>query len=707
MMKNFLFLILLLCAGCWTVSAREKTKIACVGNSITFGAGIPNREKNSYPAQLQYYLGDDYEVRNFGVSGTTALFDGDYPYVATDAFRQALAYAPDVVLIKLGTNDTKPQNWKDAQAFRKDYQSLIDSFLNLSGRPRIILLTPVRCYLPRESDISALRIEREVRPTVESLAYDNGLEIINLFNLFDTRWDASLMPDRLHPSAIGAGMMARKMGQYLLRTADPGKQKKSLSLPSGGQADFHGYREYHFELDGVPCRVVRPHVEAKGRPWVLRARFWGHEPQVDIALLEHGFHIAYCDVSDLYGSDEAVDRWNRFYAYMTRAGFGKKVVLEGMSRGGLIIYNWAAENPEKVACIYADAPVMDLKSWPMGEGTSEGSLEDEKKMLEAYGFTDRNQALRWQGNPLNHAERIAEAGIPILHVVGDADRVVPVAENTALFEKRMKELGASITVYHKPGCDHHPHSLSNPEPIVRFILKATGQGQNVCTHAVPGSEYRSGAGWQEGAEWHRISQDLEETLEGKRLEVLFLGNSIMQGLGGNRKLVTYKPGKEAMDRLLGEGIWETAGISGDRTQNLLWRIRYGNYHRCQPRIVVIGIGINNLLSGQDQPEETAEGIKAVVREARKEFPKSRILLLGLLPSGRYAGDPIRQKVNRIHEILAEHRWGKVEYVNPSSWFQTADGELDSRLYLSDYIHLTSQGYEVLGEHLKALMDRKR
>ena len=96
--------------------------------------------------------------------------------------------------------------------------------------------------------------------------------------------------------------------------------------------------------------------------------FWGHEPQTDIALLEHGFHIVYCDVADLYGSDKAVQRWNSFYKRMVKAGFNKKVALEGMSRGGLIVYNWAAQNPEKVACIYADAPVMDFKSWPMGQG---------------------------------------------------------------------------------------------------------------------------------------------------------------------------------------------------------------------------------------------------------------------------------------------------------------------------------------------------
>lgn len=93
-------------------AADRKLKVACVGNSITFGAGIANRDLNSYPAQLQYFLGDEYEIKNFGVSRTTALSKGDHPYIKTSAFKESQAYLPDIVLIKLGTNDTKPQNWK-------------------------------------------------------------------------------------------------------------------------------------------------------------------------------------------------------------------------------------------------------------------------------------------------------------------------------------------------------------------------------------------------------------------------------------------------------------------------------------------------------------------------------------------------------------------------------------------------------------------
>lgn len=344
----------------------------------------------------------------------------------------------------------------------------------MPSHPQIILLTPIRCFLVEKNSINPNLIENEIRSVVEQLAYKNGLGIINLFNLFGNQWDNSLLPDRLHPSSLGAGRISQKIGEYILSTAR-GRNTSFSLLDESAPFNFHGYKGYDFMLDGIPCKIVQPFKEAEGHPWVWRARFWGHEPQTDIDLLEHGFHIVYCDVADLYGSNKAIKRWDKFYTFLVNQGFGKKAVLEGMSRGGLIVYNWAAQNPEKVACIYADAPVMDIKSWPMGKGKSSGSELDTQKLLVAYGFESEKEALEWKHNPLDHAACIADAGIPVLHVVGDEDDGVPVAENTALFEAEMKRLNAKITVIHKPGIGHHPHSLNNPSRIVDFILKATGK----------------------------------------------------------------------------------------------------------------------------------------------------------------------------------------------------------------------------------------
>ncbi len=246
----------------------------------------------------------------------------------------------------------------------------------------------------------------------------------------------------------------------------------------GKQKTFHSYDRHDFTIDNLKCRVVTPREAAAGTPWVWRARFFGHAPQTDIALLEQGFHVAYVDVSGLFGAPKAVARWDAFYTYLTtQRGFADKPALEAMSRGGLIAFNWAAKNPDKVACIYADAPVCDFKSWP---GIT-------PKILKAYNLTEK-QAKAYKGNPIDNLRPLAKAGVPLLHVVGDADTVVPLAENTAVIEKRYKKLGGSIHVIHKEDGGHHPHSLKDPAPIVTFILKHTLDPAAPAREADPATE---------------------------------------------------------------------------------------------------------------------------------------------------------------------------------------------------------------------------
>ncbi len=237
---------------------------------------------------------------------------------------------------------------------------------------------------------------------------------------------------------------------------------------------WNGFEILDSVLNGVAFKVVFPKEASKNLDWIWRARFWGHEPQTDIALLEQGFHLVYIEVGGLFGCEKAIKIWDDFYAFATQKyHLNKKVVLEGMSRGGLIIFNWGNRNAEKVACIYGDAPVCDFKSWPGGKGIGPGSEPDWKACLEVYGFTEQI-ALNFNGNPVNHMENIAALKVPVLCVVGDADEVVPVSENTALLEERLKTLGWKMEIIHKPGIGHHPHSLKDPKPIVEFILKNTG-----------------------------------------------------------------------------------------------------------------------------------------------------------------------------------------------------------------------------------------
>lgn len=241
----------------------------------------------------------------------------------------------------------------------------------------------------------------------------------------------------------------------------------------GTKSQWHSFARYDFEFEGRASIIVAPEHPAPGTPWIWRARFFGHEPQTDIALLKKGFHVAYTDVADWFGAPVAVAHWNRFYEYLTvNYGFSNKVALEGMSRGGLIIYNWAAVNTDKVSCIYADAPVCDINSWPGGKGKADGDAQSWEKCLQAYHLSEA-EALNYENIPIYNCVKIAAAGIPALHVCGAADVVVPMDENSFLLEKNFKAAGGNITVIVKEGIGHHPHSLKDPRPIVDFILQHT------------------------------------------------------------------------------------------------------------------------------------------------------------------------------------------------------------------------------------------
>ena len=236
--------------------------------------------------------------------------------------------------------------------------------------------------------------------------------------------------------------------------------------------EWNGYAKHELMIAGKPVTLVAPKKAAPGRPWVWHGEFFGHKPAPDIALLGKGFHIAYLKINDMLGSPPAVALWNECHAELTsKYALSQKPALVGLSRGGLYCYNWAIANPGKVSCIYGDAPVCDFKSWPGGKGKGKGDPKNWGLVLKLWGFKDEAAALAYQGNPVDSLAPLAKAGVPLLHVFGDADDVVPWEENTGLIESRYKALGGSITMIRKPGIGHHPHGLEDSTPIVEFIVK--------------------------------------------------------------------------------------------------------------------------------------------------------------------------------------------------------------------------------------------
>ncbi|MEL7118983.1 MAG: GDSL-type esterase/lipase family protein [Bacteroidota bacterium] len=209
--KSLFLLVLMLCSS---LPAFAQIKVACVGNSITYGSGIKNRTAYSYPAQLQLILGNEWEVKNFGVSGRTMLKKGNQPLWKEKAFSDALAYQPDVVIIKLGTNDSKDFNWKYKDEFSVDYQAMIDTFTQVSN-PMIFVCRPVPAF-GNQWNIDSLVIVDEVIPQIEAVAQSNDLQVIDLFNPFQNH--KALFPDLIHPNGHGAALMAGIISKYLLKS---------------------------------------------------------------------------------------------------------------------------------------------------------------------------------------------------------------------------------------------------------------------------------------------------------------------------------------------------------------------------------------------------------------------------------------------------------------------------------------------------------
>jgi lysophospholipase L1-like esterase len=211
-MKHLRILCLFLLLSVASLNASDTLRVACVGNSITYGHGIANRSTDSYPAVLQQLMGKGYQVKNYGFSGRTCLLKGDYPYMKETMYREALEWHPDIVIIKLGTNDSKPYNWKYQADFPKDLNRMVRSFKKLPSKPRVYLCYPAKVYKPAWN-ISDSVIHYGVIPYVKRVARANRLTVIDLYSATSNRPD--LFPDGVHPNEAGAKVIAETVAKVL------------------------------------------------------------------------------------------------------------------------------------------------------------------------------------------------------------------------------------------------------------------------------------------------------------------------------------------------------------------------------------------------------------------------------------------------------------------------------------------------------------
>ena len=211
-----IFSFVLLWLNSWNVFAQNGIKVACVGNSITEGANLDK----TYPEVLQDLMGEDYNVRNFGLGGRTLLKKGNLPYWNEKMYQDVLAWNPDIVIIKLGTNDTKPQNWQFKDEFVSNYLELVKTFKNLPSKPEIFICYPIPVF-EENWGINEGAVKDQVIPAVKKVARKAKVKTIDLYTPFLGK--SHLTYDGIHPNEEGAELLASEIYQAL-------KSSKAVSV---------------------------------------------------------------------------------------------------------------------------------------------------------------------------------------------------------------------------------------------------------------------------------------------------------------------------------------------------------------------------------------------------------------------------------------------------------------------------------------------
>ena len=417
---------------------------------------------------------------------------------------------------------------------------------------------------------------------------------------------------------------------------------------------WNGYEKRDFTFQDHAAYVVLPRIAAPGKPWFWRARFPDYQPRPALGLLSKGFHLAYLDLPNIMGNPQAVAAWEAFYNHVVLTfDLARRMSLEGVSRGGLFVYNWAEKHPELVNAIYCESPVCDLKSWPGGKGKGLGSTNDWRDALAAYNLSDE-QMMHFAGNPISETAPLAARKVPILHVVNDRDQIVPPAENTDVFAERYRAHGGPIEVYRNTGMpdslNGHHFPLDDPGRIVNFILAHTPGMQRVAgTGLTPhGGEYYQVRGGLRNA-WRKLSA-------GGSARVVFLGGSITNMTGWRdlvSKQLTARFPQTKFD-FVNAGIPSTGSTPG------AFRLLRDVFSRGPVDLLFEEAAVNDS-TNLFPPREQVRGMEGIVRHARLLQPELDLVMLHFV-------DPDKMqeiRAGKTPQVIASHERVADHYGVPS------------------------------------------
>lgn len=406
---------------------------------------------------------------------------------------------------------------------------------------------------------------------------------------------------------------------------------------------WKGFRRHDFKYKQRAARLIVPNNPLPGKPWLWRARFPDWHTETDSILISEGFHLAYINTDNQFGSPNAMNVWDDFYDFLTvELKMQKKVSLMGVSRGGLFIYNWAKENPKKVASIYAEAPVCDFKSWPAGFGASKGSPNDWEKLKEEYGFLSDDDAKLYGNNPIDNLNALAEAKVPILHMIGLQDKIVPVDENTLTLINTYINLGGNASVFTstrgKQELEGHHFPIETPRSVADFIKYHALQ--QVPLNASDYHDERSG-----------LKNSHIKFERFKKGRVAFLGGSI-----------TYNPGwRDSISAYLETRFPETefefiaAGIPSMGTTPAAFRLERDILSKGKIDLLFEEAAVNDASNGRTNTEQI-RAMEGIVRHCRMANADIDIVMMHFVDPDKILSytNGIEPEVITNHNKVAEH-----------------------------------------------------
>ena len=408
------------------------------------------------------------------------------------------------------------------------------------------------------------------------------------------------------------------------------------------ESEWKGFIRYDFQFEQRNTRLVIPPEPLPGNPWVWRARFPDWHTEADSILVSGGFHVAYINTNNMFGSPRAVAVWDRFYEHLTKKyRLSGKVALAGVSRGGLFVYNWAKQNPEKVTCIYAEAPVCDFKSWPAGFGAFRGSPETWEMLKTEYGFGSDDEARAYQNNPIDGLETLAVEKIPVLHMIGLEDKIVSAEENTFVLIDRYVRLGGIATIVPctrgRQNSEGHHFPIETPQMVADFI------------------KYHSRQIPLNSSDYHQMRGGLKNCMikfeQEKEGRVAFLGGSITKMSGWRDSICLYleKRFPETEFDFVPAGIGSMGSTSG------AFRLERDVLSKGTIDLLFQEAAVNDPSIGRTDNEQI-RGVEGIVRHMRSSNPAADMVIMHFVDPGKmeaYRKEEIPAVV-RNHETVAAY-----------------------------------------------------